>query len=123
MEMPTKVFEQCVQVFEAMDRQAILYPDRRQRIYEGYLTYLFDEIGLGLSCYSTVMHRLQAMHCVEQWSPGSRNVPSRWIILREPSEDLFMEHAVPSRKHSRVKELEDRVERLEQLVAQEEKAS
>jgi hypothetical protein len=119
----TRVYEQCIQIFEAMDRQATLYPDRRQRIYEGYLTYLFDEIGLGLSCYSTVMHRLQAMGCVKQKSPGSRNVPSRWIILQKPSEDLFMEHAVPSRKHSRVRELEDRVKRLEQLVAQEEKAS
>ena len=121
--MPTRVYEQCVQVFEAMDRQAILYTDEHQRYYEGYLTYLFDDVGLSLSCYSTVMHRLQAMGCVKQKSPGSRNVPSRWIILQEPSEDLFIEHAVSARKHSRVKELEDRVERLEQLVAQEEKAS
>ena len=102
----TELFNQCVNVFDAMDRCA------EGSVYKGYLTYLFEDLELGVSRYTPVMRRLVAMGCVEQIAAGGRGSMSQWKMIARPTEALYV-HTTNLRKRSRIKDLEARVEELE----------
>jgi hypothetical protein len=85
--------------------------------YKGYLTYLFEDLGLGVSRYTPVMRRLVAMGCVRQVAVGGRGNMSRWKLIKPPTELLYAE--TTSRRHrSRLAELEERVALLEEWYRQ-----
>jgi hypothetical protein len=104
-----KLYEQCVRVYDAM----LECSDDGE--YEGYLTYLFQRLDIGLSHYTPVIRRMQAMGCIKKVAAGSRNVPSKWKVIMPPTEAKFI--AARGTRRSRIQELEDRVAALEEARA------
>jgi len=102
----TELYKQCVRVYDQMT-SSVLGP-----VYKGYLTYLFEELGLGVSRYTPVMRRLVAMGCVRQIAAGGRGSMSQWELIMRPTEELYAQ-ATSRRRRSRITELEARVEELE----------
>ena len=114
--MTPKLYDHCVEVYDAMDARASVHvPGTTDRVYNGYLTPLFESLGLGLSTYTPVMRRLTDMDCVAQVWRGSRSRPSAWKMLRRPTPELFNDtRPVP---RSRLALLEERVDHLEAKLA------
>jgi len=59
-------------------------------IYEGYLTSLFSEAGMAAPYYTTVTKMLRNMGCAEQVSRGGGAKKSKWRLITEPTEELYM---------------------------------
>lgn len=58
-------------------------------LWEGQLTRLFEEVGLGQPYYSSVVGELKRMDCIRQAKRGGGPQPSKWLLLQEPTEELF----------------------------------
>lgn len=108
-----KLYDQCVKLYEGMMDQSDLWKDgdHGQRVYEGYITDLADELGIGTSAYTTVVNRLVAMGCLEKILTGKRGVPSRWSLIQHPTLERFESSRGPTR--SRIRALSQRVQELE----------
>jgi hypothetical protein len=92
------VYEHCVKVYEAMNRQAVdeeLNDDpipgqgTVQKFWEGHTTRLFSELGLAAPYYTSVMNHLKRMGCVVQVRRGGGTASSKWELLQEPTEELY----------------------------------
>lgn len=121
------LFDHCVRVWEAMERKSAgtLEDDRHieeglrgKPVYEGHLTRLFAELGLSTPYYTSVMTKLKRMNCVEQLRRGGGNAPSKWVLVREPSETLWNSAIqTRSRRTDRIARLEQQVKDLQQTTA------
>lgn len=58
-------------------------------VFTGSVTALFEELGLGIPYYTPVMRKLKAMDCVRQIERGGGTKPSKWLLLQEPTMELF----------------------------------
>jgi len=74
-------------VYDAMCREA--KPGLHGLTYEGFLTHLFQELDLSVPYYTMVMKKLKAMDCVRQLVRGGGSSPSQWLLLQEPSQELY----------------------------------
>jgi hypothetical protein len=77
----------CVQVYDAMFERADNTPEGR--VFTGALTKLFEELGLGIPYYTQVTRKLKGMDCIRQIQRGGGPKQSRWLLLQEPSVELF----------------------------------
>jgi hypothetical protein len=81
------LFRHCLTIYKWMDNEA---EDRTEgRVYEGSLSTLFVNVGLGQAYYPQVMGRLKKMGCVEMVRRGGGPSPSQWILHKRPTEALF----------------------------------
>jgi hypothetical protein len=85
---PPALLEHCTNVYNAMQVRAAKTPEGL--VYEGFLTQLFVELDLSIPYYTHVMRKLKAMDCVRQLRRGGGSAPSRWLLLQDPSLELFM---------------------------------
>src|SRR4051812_21707024 len=60
-------------------------------IWSGHLTKLFARLRLSVPYYTSVTRELKRMGCIRQLRRGGGNAPSQWLILTEPTEELFRE--------------------------------
>jgi hypothetical protein len=128
------VFDHCVRVYREMEAQSRVenVEDAVWLVYEGYLTKLFGSLQLSTPYYTKVREMLKVMGCIEQLRRGGGNTPSRWRLVREPNEESFnsfvgMKHSSGGRlaraeqelrsAHKRITSLDNRIERLEGVVA------
>jgi hypothetical protein len=111
-----QLFDQCVEVYEAMKEEA------QDGTYRGYLTYLFEELGLGISRYTLIIRRLVAMGCINQLVAGGRGVPSEWALLKPPDMDSYFQTA-GRRQSSRLADFEARLIAIEERLGIDGKAS
>jgi hypothetical protein len=81
------LYEHCEKVYKAMEDIAEQAPEGL--IYSGHLTKLFEELHLGIPYYTAVMNKLKAMDCVRQIKRGGGPKPSKWLLLRSPSQELY----------------------------------
>jgi hypothetical protein len=88
-----------------------------RQVYQGYLTKLFQRRQLSVPYYTSVMRSLQAMDCVRQLRRGGGNAPSQWLIVQEPTKELF-EFAKAKNVHKlkRTASNDTRMEALEQQM-------
>src|ERR1700691_4270198 len=111
--MVPKIYEQaCVTYAAMLERSEPAKEPGSPPVYRGYITYLVEELGFGISHYTVIMRRLVAMGCINQLVAGGRAVPSEWEMLHEPTPALFAANS--GRKHSRIDDLEKRVAQLEE---------
>jgi|ERR1700733_4331648 len=110
--MDSQLYEQCVKVYTAMTERA------EAGVWTGHTTYLFEELGIGISGYTPVIRRLQAMTCIKQMIRGGRGIPSQWELLGEPTEDKFLQGRPKwGAKDDKIAALEERVAALEERSA------
>lgn len=83
----TAMFQHCQTIYNAMNDRA--EEKTEGRIYEGSLSQLFNEIGLGVTYYTPVMNRLKQMGCAEQLRRGGGPSPSLWALHYPPTTELF----------------------------------
>lgn len=122
------IFEHCQRVYEKMEAEAQLVPDSEgpatsQLIWEGHLTKLFAALHLSVPYYTSVTRELKRMGCVQQKRRGGGNAPSQWIILTEPTEELFRSdmnrvQGLAAKKRGKVEMLEQQVKDLSKVVLQ-----
>lgn len=133
------MFNHCVNVYAEMTKQSEIEIQREHvdglRIYTGMGTRLFQQLGLGNPYYTAVMRRLLDMDCIRQITRGGGGQPSKWLLLREPTLELWEQFPegtrgrygktatrpqVPEQQvkdlHVRVGELETEVRNLKAVV-------
>lgn len=127
---PTSIiYDHCVRVYDEMHAQSreeqldLTDPDsefgntHQALVYEGHLTKLFANLQLSTPYYTSVMNHLKAMGCVEQLRRGGGNSPSRWMLVRPPSEESF--NSIENQKRlsrGKVAALEQQVRDLSRTV-------
>jgi len=84
-------------------------------VWEGFTTRLFKELNLAVPYYTSVMNELQRMDCVRQMRRGGSTTPSQWLLLRQPTRELFDGPDSPAR--SRKDLLEQQLRDLAKRVA------
>ena len=115
------VFEHARTVYNLMEEEAKLVTHNVTEdghevmlIWEGHLTKLFQRLHLSVPYYTSVTRELKRMGCIAQKRRGGGNAPSQWMILREPTEELFRDER--TRSNNTVTRRRDRLSRLEQQV-------
>lgn len=59
-------------------------------VYEGFLTALIkDDLHLSTPYYTSVTNALKKMGCIQQLRRGGSTTPSQWLLLKEPTLDLW----------------------------------
>lgn len=128
------IWNYCVQVYEAMVGEAnfeplgVGYGDDEGLIYDGFTTKLIRDLGLPVPYYTKILRELQRMDCIRQLRRGGSTTTSRWMLLQEPTRELFKTAvgSKESRKHSglhrmdtleqQVRDLNERIHRMEQAI-------
>lgn len=61
-----------------------------QLVWTGFTTHLIcGELNLSVPYYSQVLKCLKTMGCVRQLRRGGSSTPSQWLLVQEPTEELF----------------------------------
>jgi hypothetical protein len=119
------LFERCVTVYQAMLHDAKVVEEAGVEIvvWEGFpTTMLRDELKFSTPYYTSIFRALRRMGCARQLRRGGSSTPSQWMLIHEPTPELFNDTKVdePSAQEVRFAILEQanrdllrRVERLE----------
>lgn len=115
-EKPTSmVYDHCMTVYNEMASQAREEDDGS--IYEGHLTKLFAMLQMSTPYYTLIMSKLKEMGCVEQLRRGGGNSPSRWRLLKTPSEEDFkIAKGKSERPNGRLAAIEQRIGDLNKRI-------
>jgi len=119
------MYEHCKLIYETMLEQAKPYGDGEMSLWEGSLTGLFEDVGLGISRYTSVTKLLQKMGCLEQKHRGGGPVPSQWVVIKDPDLETFeyakqqlkYEQRGPDPMEQRVNDLNRRLSAVEEQLA------
>jgi hypothetical protein len=111
------LYEYCHTVYDAMAEQSemqvpTIEDEEEALVYEGFVTHLFKELHFSVPYYTKVMRKLQDMDCIVQVRRGGSTSPSRWILLRAPTYELFQAATESTKKPSR----RSRMDTLEQQI-------
>jgi hypothetical protein len=119
------VFHHCVELFKVLTVQAEEVEGRQ--IWTGYMTHIIkDELNLSVPYYTSILNAMKRMGCIEQLQRGGSSTPSKWLLLAEPTEEVYNSPAVrrSAKNPGRLDQLEGmlfdlntRLERLETLIA------
>lgn len=123
----TALFDHCQTVYDEMktqSREETLGEDL-VTIYEGHTSKLFQQLGLAVPYYTSVLGKLKDMGCIELLRRGGGGAPSRWILYKKPEEKDFVEAltlAKPKRGKTamleqQVRDLQRRVDALEVILS------
>jgi hypothetical protein len=135
-EAPPKLYEHCLTVFGQMKKEAkaTTIEDEHALVYEGFLTRLFNQLELATPYYTSVMQRLRKMGCVRQLSRGGGAAPSKWLLVDDPTWELFdgsenkllRDNTWKGQVNGQLLALQDRIQALEDIfesMLDQEKAS
>jgi hypothetical protein len=122
------IFEHCRTVYKEMEAEANLVSREgegidgsAELIWEGHLTKLFARLHLSVPYYTSVTRELKRMGCIRQRRRGGGNASSQWIILTEPTEELFRSDqnrtsGIAAKKANKLEMLEQQVKDLSRTV-------
>lgn len=116
------MFDYCIQVYEAMESEASWdalgtgYGEEEGLVYDGFLTKLIKDLSLPVPYYTKITQELRRMDCVRQVRRGGSTTTSRWVLLQEPTRELYLNAAGGSRKPTG--RLEGVEQQVRDLVAQ-----
>jgi hypothetical protein len=94
--MPAQ-FDHCMRVYAMMDSESRTEevdgnPEGmsvERKVWEGHTTRIFNDLRLSTPYYTSVMAHLKRMGCVEQLRRGGGSATSLWLLIREPTLDLY----------------------------------
>lgn len=81
------LLQHCIDVYETMADEA--QPATEGLVYTGFLTHIFADLELGAAYYTHITRLLKAMDCIRQVKRGAGQVPSVWLLMQEPTRELF----------------------------------
>ena len=95
------LFEQCLQLYEAMTDEASMQPTHHGEVeeglvYEGFLTHLVtdsDKLNYSNPYYTKLTQRLKGMDCIRQLKRGGSTTMSRWLLVQPPTLEHFKDVA------------------------------
>ncbi len=95
------LFEQCLELYEAMSDRATMAPlqygeTEEGLVYEGFLTHLItdsDKLNYSNPYYTKLTSRLKAMDCIRQLKRGGSTTMSRWLLVQPPTLEHFKDVA------------------------------
>jgi len=120
-----QIYNHCVTVYEAMKATAEVITDQGtpRRVWRGFLTKLINEdCGLAVPYYSAVRNNLVRMGCIEQINRGGGTHPSMWELIKNPTEQLFLEkgkvrtNSKTAVMEGQISDLTARLERVENML-------
>ncbi len=104
------ILDHCMAAYEAMVEES--ETEDEGLVYQGFLTKLIlNNLSLSMPYYTKVTKELKRMGCIHQLRRGGSTTPSRWLLLREPTMQLYEDS-----KEAREMIGTDRVSVLEQRV-------
>lgn len=91
------LFEQCLELYEAMTAESTMQPiqygeTEEGLVYEGFLTRLVtdsDKLGYSNPYYTKLTQRLKGMDCIRQLKRGGSTTMSRWLLVQPPTLEHF----------------------------------
>jgi|1185.fasta_scaffold65760_3 hypothetical protein len=84
------IFGHACTVYKEMESEAELTTEENpQLIWEGHLTKLVARLHLSVPYYTSVTRELKRMGCIKQLRRGGGNASSQWLLVTEPTEELF----------------------------------
>jgi hypothetical protein len=98
---PPAIWFHVQKVYEAMRaKSAVLDMDYAEvysdggieptpRLYEGFTSHLFQELGIAVPSYGPVLDLLRAMGCITQERRGGGPSPSIWRLWKKPTLEDF----------------------------------
>lgn len=110
--------KQAEQLYQAMTTESEPHEDDPDKmVWEGFLTHLLDDLGIGKTKYGKLVRLLQDMGCIEQLKRGAGSSPSYWLLIGPPTEEgykylLKTEEEKPEQKSP----IEQRVDNLQAIV-------
>jgi hypothetical protein len=125
LQQPSALYEHCLRVYGTMEKEAvhetIVLEDGTKLevlMWTGALTKVFGRLELSTPYYTHVMDHLKRMDCVEQYRRGGGSTPSKWVLHREPTPDLFenAEYHRPTSNKVRMDIIEQRIRDLNKKI-------
>jgi hypothetical protein len=125
MDTPKMLFTHSVNAYAALKRDADVVDGKL--IWTGFMTHVIrNDLNLSVPYYSQILKALKRMGCVEQLRRGGSSTPSQWLLVREPTEELF--ESSPMRVTTRTTRLDaveqqchdlsERIDMIEALLRQ-----
>lgn len=105
----SKDYVHCVRVYARMYNES--YVENGMRLWEGYTTKIFHELGLSNPHYTSVLNTLVRAGCIRQLQRGGGNANSVFEVIRNITPDLFREHYTKAGS-KRARNLEQKVNDL-----------
>ena len=103
---PPAIWLHVRKVYDAMEAQSAMldvsHPEDTPRLYEGFTSHLFQELGIAVPNYGPVLDLLRAMGCITQEKRGGGPSPSVWKLWRKPTLEDF-EHAHKTLPQAQIK--------------------
>jgi len=112
------LFEQCLEVYEAMsnDAEYQMVNDEQVLVYEGFLTRLItQDLHYSNPYYTKITGRLKGMDCIRQLKRGGSTSPSKWALVQTPTVELFDEARLKVSKRTGVGK-GSRMDQIEQQI-------
>jgi hypothetical protein len=116
------MYEHCCKAYKAM--LAAAHKSGEDVIYEGFITALFtQELHLSVPYFSSIRKNLQDMGCIRQLKRGGGSARSIWLLVTEPTEELFVKKFPrpvygPDRRKQQDQQYQQVINRLNKLEAQ-----
>lgn len=116
---PGATYHHCKMVFEEMNRLAKDHEENEvtMRVYEGFLTKLFEDLGLSVPYYSKCTTALKQMGCIRQLRRGGGNSPSQWELLKEPTEQAYTTSVPKRERRTRADQMQSQINDLQLQLA------
>lgn len=116
-----KLLRHCQSVYDKMYEQSEWDSGYSYIIWEGHLTHVVEELGLGIPRYTRIVTALKGMGCIEQLRRGNSGAESLWHLYHEPDQARFnawnnqnkTKHPRARASDQRWRDLEARVSALE----------
>jgi hypothetical protein len=98
------LFGHCVNTYEAMLAEAKKVPfdggQSEGMVYEGFLTALFrDKLNLSVPYFTSVTQALKRMGCIKQLRRGGSSTRSQWLLITDPTLELYDEKVAGNESH------------------------
>ena len=122
-----KLLNHCKLVYDRMYEQSEWDSGYTYIVWEGHLTHVLEELGLGIPRYTRVVTALKEMGCIEQLRRGNSGAESIWHLYHEPDNVRFNALTAKNKTRSpraratdqRWRDLERRVAAIETRLEQE----
>lgn len=86
------IFDHCVVVYKAMydlAEQREAEDGSSMLVYEGHLTHLLTSLNFSTPFYTGITRELKRMGCIRQLRRGGGNTPSQWLMITEPTREIY----------------------------------